>query len=245
MNEGASRLASRPAARISRSAEASRSPEATQARRDRDVLRRERMAAPLDFRSTGPTGPGSPLRPRSAARARTRAEGRPQDHVLGQAQSQARRQAKGQAQAQAQAQARPRARPAARPAKRRPALTAWGVLLMVAGPTMTAAAVDALVTDTVHWFFDLVFIAASGHAAALVRRRDLLAGVIVPPLAYCTGLLIAVQFGVMRAGHGPVGELASLGALLAVKPRPLFLGTALAAALVATRWAGMRSLARR
>lgn len=116
---------------------------------------------------------------------------------------------------------------------------------MVAGPTMTAAALDALVTGDAHWFFDLVFVAASFHAATLVRRRDLLAGVIVPPLAYCAGLLTAVQFGVMRAGHGPVGRLASLGALLAVKPRPLFLGTALAAALIAARWAGTRSAAKR
>ncbi|WP_194906864.1 DUF6542 domain-containing protein [Catenulispora rubra] len=201
MNE-ASRLAPRPA-------------RVPQTRRDRDALRRERMAAPLDFRSTGPTRP----RPRS------------------------------------QAHSQPRPRPAtqagtgtgtaARSANRRQALTAWGVLLMVTGPTAAAAALDALVTGDVHWFFDLVFVAASFHAATLVRRRDLLAGVIVPPLAYCAGLLTAVQFGVMRAGHGPVGQLASLGALLAVKPRPLFLGTALAAALIAARWAGMRSAAKR
>jgi hypothetical protein len=212
VNEGASRLAPRPAARVPCSTEA-------QTRRDRDALRRERMAAPLDFRSTGPTRPGSQPRSRPVAQAR--------------------------AQGQAPGQARPQARPTARPAKRRQALTAWGVLLMVAGPTMTAAALDALATGTVHWFFDLVFVAASFHAATLVRRRDLLAGVIVPPLAYCAGLLTAVQFGVMRAGHGLFGRLASLGALLAVKPQPLFLGTALAAALIAARWAGMRSVAKR
>lgn len=211
MNEGASRLAPRPDARVPGT------------RRDRDALRRERMAAPLDFRSTGPTRPGSQPRPRSAVQV----------------------QAHARAQAQARGQARSQAGTAGRPAKRRQALTAWGVLLMVAGPTMTAAALDALVTGTVHWFFDLVFVAASFHAATLVRRRDLLAGVIVPPLAYCAGLLTAVQFGVMRAGHGPVGQLASLGALLAVKPWPLFLGTALAAALIAARWAGMRSVAKR
>ena len=211
MNEGASRLAPRPAARV------------PQTRRDRDALRRERMAAPLDFRSTGPT------RPRPRPRAQSRSQSRAQSRV------------------------QPRPRPAAqagtgtaaRAAKRRQALTAWGVLLMVTGPTMAAAALDALVTGDAHWFFDLVFIAASFHAATLVRRRDLLAGVIVPPLAYCAGLLTAVQFGVMRAGHGLFGELASLGALLAVKPRPLFLGTALAAALIAARWAGMRSAAKR
>lgn len=211
MNEGASRLAPRPAAQV------------PQTRRDRDALRRERMAAPLDFRSTGPTRPRT--RPRSQARS--------------------------------QAHSQPRLRPAGqagpgtgtgtatRSAKRRQALTAWGVLLMVTGPTVAAAGLDALVTGDVHWFFDLVFVAASFHAATLVRRRDLLAGVIVPPLAYCAGLLTAVQFGVMRAGHGPVGQLASLGALLAVKPRPLFFGTALAAALIAARWAGMRSAAKR
>lgn len=200
MNEGASRLAPRPAA--------PRVP-VPQSRRDRDALRRERMAAPLDFRSTGPTrpgvqprrGPGPGSGPRPAAQARQ--------------------------------------------AKRRQALTAWGVLLMVAGPTMTAAALDALATGDVHWFFDLVFVAASFHAATLVRRRDLLAGVIVPPLAYCAGLFTAAQFGVMRAGHGLFGLAASVGTLLAVKPKPLFLGTALAAALIAARWAGMRIAAKK
>ena len=216
MNEGASRLAPRPDARVPCSIEA-------QTRRDRDALRRERMAAPLDFRSTGPTRPGSQPRPRSAALAQARAR----------------------AQAQVRGQARSQSRTAARPAKRRQALTAWGVALTVTVPTVLAAALEALVTGDLHWFFDLVFVAASFHAATLVRRRDLLAGVIVPPLAYCAGLLTAVQFGVMRAGHGPVGQLASLGALLAVKPRPLFLGTTLAAALIAARWSGMRSAAKR
>jgi hypothetical protein len=195
VNEGASRLAPRPAARI------------PQSRRDRDALRRERMAAPLDFRSTGPARPGSRPRPRPVGRAEAGA-------------------------------GNPGARPAS--AARRQALTAWGVVLMVTGPTVAAAALEAMVTGNLHWFFDLVFIAASFHAATLVRRRDLLAGVIVPPLAYCAGLLTAVQFGVLRAGNGLVGQLASLGALLAVKPRPLFIGTALAAALIAARWAGAR-----
>ncbi|MBW8803263.1 MAG: hypothetical protein JF587_05315 [Catenulisporales bacterium] len=194
MNDGATRLAPRPAARIPEN------------RRERDALRRERMAAPLDFRSTGPTRPGdqSGTRPRPGT---------------------------------------PRA--AARTTKRRPVLTAWGVLLAVTAPTVLAAALDAGLTGSIHWIFGLVFVASSFHAATLVRRRDLLAGVIVPPLAYCAGLLTAVHFGVLDAGRGIVNQLASLGALLALKPRPLFLGTALAAALIAARWAGTRGSAKR
>lgn len=188
MNQGASRLAPRPAARIPDN------------RRERDALRRERMAAPLDFKSAGPARP-RPAVPKPAA--------------------------------------------ASWAPKRRAALTAWGVLLSVTVPTVLAAAVDAGLTGGVHWIFGLVFVAASFHAATLVRRRDLLAGVIVPPLAYCAGLLVAVQCGVLDAGHGLVNQLASLGALLALKPRPLFLGTALAAALIAARWAGTRGGARR
>ena len=181
MNQGASRLAPHPDPRIPES------------RRDRDALRRERMAAPLDFRSTGPS---RPARPRPAA-------------------------------------------------KRRPALTAFGVLLVVTVPTMLAAAVDSALTGSIHWVFGLVFVAAAFHAATLVRRRDLLAGVIVPPIAYCAGLITAVQFGVLNVGHGFLNQVASLGALLALKPRPLFLGTGLAAALIAARWAGMRSTTKR
>lgn len=156
-------------------------------RRERDALRRERMAAPLDFQST------------------------------------------------------PR-KPAAGP--RRPALTALGVLLAVTVPTVFAAALDSMLTGSVHWLFGIVFVAAAFRAATLVRGRDLLAGVIVPPIAYCAGLLTAVQFGVLRVGGGLFSEVASLGALLALKPRPLFLGTGLAAALIAARWAGTRGVKR-
>ena len=206
MNEGASRLAPRPTARVPHT------------RRDRDALRRERMAAPLDFRSTGPTGAPTGRARQDKARGRPHLQPR-----LSRSGADARNQA-------------------ARPTRtaRRQALTAWGVALMVTGPTVVAAALEAMVTGNLHWFFDLVFIAASFHAATLVRRRDLLAGVIVPPLAYCAGLFTGVQFGVLRAGHGLVGQLASLGALLAVKAAPLFIGTALAAVLIAARWAGPR-----
>lgn len=178
-------------------------------------MRQERMAAPLDFRSTGPTRAGQK---RTGVRS---------------------------------ADARPGARPGARSGAnsgatvRRPALTAWGALLMVTGPTVAAAVLEAVAIGDVHWFFDLVFIAASFHAATRVRRRDLLAGVVVPPLAYCAGLFTAVQFGVLHAGSGLVGQAASLGALLAVKPEPLFIGTGLAALLTVTRWRGTRWLGAR
>jgi hypothetical protein len=128
-------------------------------------------------------------------------------------------------------------------AKRRPALTAFGVFLVVTLPTMLAAAVDAGLTGSVHWIFGPVFVAAAFRAATLVRRRDLLAAVIVPPIAYCAGLMVAVQCGVLKAGGGLVDDLASIGALLALKPRPLFFGTALATALVAARWFGTRKKA--
>ena len=126
------------------------------------------------------------------------------------------------------------------PAGTRTTLTALGVLLAVGVPTVLAAFVDCLVFDQVHWVFDLVFVGASFHAATIVRRRELLASVVVPPIAYVLGLLVAVQFGVLKAGHGFVGQLASVGALLALKPRPLFFGTGLAAALVLARWLGGR-----
>jgi hypothetical protein len=114
------------------------------------------------------------------------------------------------------------------------------VLLTVAVPTVLAAALDAWVTGGVRWIFGVVFVGASFRAATLVRRRDLLAGVIVPPIAYCAGLLTAVECGVLKAGGGVIGKLASLGDLLALKPQPLFLGTSLAAVLIVARWAGTR-----
>lgn len=139
----------------------------------------------------------------------------------------------------------PHPRPSKTPPQRRPALTAFGVLLTVTAPTMAAAALDSLLTGSVHWIFGIVFVAAAFHAATLVRRRDLLAGLIVPPLAYAAGLLTAVQFGVLKTGSGTLGQIESVGALLALKPRPLFLGTGLAAALLAARWAGGRWAGRR
>ncbi|WP_344663663.1 DUF6542 domain-containing protein [Catenulispora yoronensis] len=185
------------------------------------------MAAPLDFRSTSPSRPG--VRPRTTLPRAGVAPGAGRTPI-GPGLS---RPGVGIGSA------------AARRPRRRQALTAWGVLLTVTVPTVLAAAADALLTGGVHWIFGLVFVAAAFHAATLVRRRDLLAGVIVPPLAYCAGLLAAIECGVLDAGHGIGNHLASLGALLALKPRPLFLGTGLAAALIAARWAGTRGGAKR
>ncbi|NUR59792.1 MAG: hypothetical protein HOV87_14145 [Catenulispora sp.] len=250
MNHGASRLAPRPADRI-----AAVPDQEARSRRERDALRRERMAAPLDFRSTSAARPaartgaraGAPPRdpaPRTTAplppapRAGV-APGTGRQHPgpghsgpghLGPGLS---RTGVGVGSAAA-----PRPR-------RRQALTAWGVLLAVTVPTVLGAGLDVLITGGVHWIFGLVFVAAAFHAATLVRRRDLLAGVIVPPLAYCAGLLAAVECGVLDAGPGVLNHLASLGTLLALKPRPLFLGTGLAAALIAARWAGTRGGPRR
>lgn len=181
------------------------------------------MAAPLDFRSTGPARAGQK---KTGVRS---PETRPG--------------ARSHAGASAGAGARSGAKAGA--TVRRPALTVWGALLMVTGPTVAAAVLEAVAIGDVHWFFDLVFIAASFHAATQVRPRDLLAGVVVPPLAYCAGLFTAVQFGVLHAGSGLVGQAASLGALLAVKPEPLFIGTGLATLLTVARWLGTRRLGAR
>ena len=190
--QGATRLAARPDGR-------------PDPNRDRDAIRRERMAAPLDFRSVAPAGPPTPQHP--ALHQPGSQHPLPQ-HPL--------------------------------PQPRRLSLTATGTLLAVTVPTVLAAAIDSLLTGSVHWIFGIVFVAAAFHAATLIRRRDLLAGLIVPPIAYSAGLLTAVQFGAFKAGTGFLGQLASVGALLALKPRPLFLGTGLAAALLAARWAGSR-----
>jgi hypothetical protein len=196
------------------------------------------MAAPLDFRSAGPARPGARPGARPQAPAPQTAAPRAGD-VPGTGRPHI-----GPGLSRAGVGVGSAAGRVPGPRRRR-ALTAWGVLLAVTVPTVLAAGLDTLLTGGVHWIFGLVFVAAAFHAATLVRRRDLLAGVIVPPLAYCAGLLAAVECGVLDAGPGIVDHLASLGALLALKPRPLFLGTGLAAALIAARWAGTRGGPRR
>ena len=140
----------------------------------------------------------------------------------------------------AAAEAAPMARPA-KDAKARvqrggaPGLTAPGVAVIVLGASALGAVIDSIVRGDLGTFFAIMFVASSVYAATQVRRRDLLAAVIVPPLVFLTILGVhelVSPTGTSRALIDLVGDLVST---LALNAPTLWLGTGAAAVIVFVR----------
>jgi hypothetical protein len=127
-----------------------------------------------------------------------------------------------------------------RPADRRGLTAAGGALLLLA-LSGAGAAYDLLTGSTLDLGFALSFLAGCLLTALLVHREDLLAAVVMPPLAYVTVVFFA---GVVDppAGSGPM--LLRQGVVVlneVVLDAPiLFGGTGAAVLLAGARWAGSR-----
>jgi len=97
------------------------------------------------------------------------------------------------------------------------------------------AVIDSVVRGDLGPFFAILFIASSVYAATQVRRRDLLAPVIVPPLVFLTVLGVHELLsptGRSRAMIDLVGDLVST---LALNAPTLWIGTGAAAVIVLAR----------
>ena len=97
------------------------------------------------------------------------------------------------------------------------------------------AVIDSIVRSDLGPFFAILFIASSVYAATQVRRRDLLAAVIVPPLVFLTILGVhelVSPTGRSRALIDLVGDLVST---LALNAPTLWIGTGAAAVIVFVR----------
>jgi hypothetical protein len=79
-------------------------------------------------------------------------------------------------------------------------LTAAGVAVVVFVGSLVGMLIGAVTVGALSWIFSVFFVAVTGYAAYQVRRSDIAAALIVPPLAYA----------VLVTGHEFVTETGSL-----------------------------------
>jgi hypothetical protein len=114
-------------------------------------------------------------------------------------------------------------------------LTALGVSIVLSGACLFGATVDLLLVGTAAWAMTLLFLGASGFAAAKVRRSDWYSAVVGPPLAFAGGLTLVSLCSPRDLGAGVMGVIATMLELLALKARVVFTGTGLALAVTLVR----------
>ena len=138
--------------------------------------------------------------------------------------------------------ARPKPAPiAARQAS--PGLTAAGVVVIVFGASLFGLLIDVFTGDGVGWLFGIVFIVVSAYAAFQVRRSDIAAGVIVPPLVFAA--LVVPEMIIASPGELLTKVVNGLNALLDNGPM-LWIGSGLTVLIVSWRvWQHRQSQQRR
>jgi Domain of unknown function (DUF6542) len=114
-------------------------------------------------------------------------------------------------------------------------LTTAGVAVVLSGACLIGGLLDLLLVGTAAWAITALFLAASVYAAAKVRRQGWYSAVVGPPLAFALGLTVIAFFSPHDLGSGVLGAAATMLELLAIKARAVFLGTALALAIVLVR----------
>ncbi len=108
-----------------------------------------------------------------------------------------------------------------------PGLTYSGVVVIVVGVTVLVAIAEALLRNEIGVLTGVALLASSVYCALVVRRADIWAAVVIPPLAFLIALLTAGQLTI-RGKTG--GLLVREGALLFVSlatNAPWILGTTL------------------
>jgi hypothetical protein len=120
-------------------------------------------------------------------------------------------------------------------------LTATGAVAVALGFGALGAAVDVVTGSGLRTVFAVLFVAGCAIAAYKVHREDLLAAVVIPPLAY-VALALAANIG---GGAGAEGsfvkqQLLELAATLITKAPALLVATGLAAVIALARRAAFR-----
>jgi hypothetical protein len=117
--------------------------------------------------------------------------------------------------------------PVAEPATRRSAgLTYSGVVVVVMAATVITAFVEAIVRHEIGWLTGIALLASSVYSALFVRRADIWAAVVVPPLAFLVAALTAGQLTLGKTGGFLVRQGVGLFQTLALNA-PWVLGTTL------------------
>jgi hypothetical protein len=115
-------------------------------------------------------------------------------------------------------------------------LTAPGVAVVVLAASVVGAVIDTTIGDDLGPLFAVLFVASSVYAATQVRRTDLLAAVIVPPIVFLLVIgahEILSPTGKSRALIDISGDLFSA---LALNAPTLWIGTLGAGAVVLVRY---------
>lgn len=95
-----------------------------------------------------------------------------------------------------------------------PGLTVLGVLVVVGVPTLVVALVETAWHSRLSWLFGITFAVASLFAASRIRVSAVVAGAIVPPLAFLAALV--ASHPLLSGGeHGLKGLALDIGTALA------------------------------
>jgi hypothetical protein len=105
-------------------------------------------------------------------------------------------------------------------------LTYSGVVVVVGGVTMLVAFAEALLRHEIGVLTGVALLASSVYAALVVRRADIWAAVVVPPLAFLAAALTAGQLTLDKSGSLLIREGFSIFRTLATNA-PWILGTTL------------------
>ena len=112
-------------------------------------------------------------------------------------------------------------------------LTAPGVAVVVLAGSLVGLLIDAFTIDS-GTIFGVAYVASCVYAALQVRRRDLLAAVVVPPLVFLVLTVGELLFN--GTGGGLSDRVLDLVSELATHAPALWTGTVLAAIIVGVRW---------
>ena len=122
--------------------------------------------------------------------------------------------------------AAPTAVPAASPDRTAAGLTYSGVVVVDMAATVVVAFVEAIVRHEIGWLTGVALLVSSVYSALVVRRADIWAAVVVPPLAFLVAALTAGQLTLGSTGGFVVRQGVGLFQTLALNA-PWILGTTL------------------
>ena len=115
-------------------------------------------------------------------------------------------------------------------------LTATGAVALAVGSGLVGGTVDVLTGPGLRTVFAVCFVLGCAAAALLVHREDLLASVVVPPLAFCALALVAAHVeGLGGSGSWVTQQVLELSSALIVNAPALLTATASAAAVALVR----------
>jgi hypothetical protein len=122
-----------------------------------------------------------------------------------------------------------------------PRLTALGGVAVALGAGLFGAVIDVMTGPGLRTVFAVFFVIGCVTAAAMVRRHDLLAAVVLPPLVYLAIALVAAGIEISgTAGSWLTRETLEASTSLVLHAPTLIIATALAAIVAGVRAVGTR-----